>query len=208
MNVTYYGENQLDVILPYLPRPPQWLVLGGPADGNEAQRARHHWPGIKIVACDPNAEAVAWQRRRGKWPTGALLFGEALSDKDGQGVVAFPPGKIRNGTMDLTSESARPDFPRMTCHTVTVDTLDRVHGPITDGVLWLDIEGWELEAVRGAEEALARGAFLLVNVEMQTRNAEKNRELQGRLEGCGFRAVRDWNDSEACRDRVFARVEG
>lgn len=198
-----YSPGNLANVVPFLERPPAWLLLGGPADAWEAQAARELWPEVKVIGVEPNMQAVDWQLRHG-WPKKATLLWGALSDRDGEVVtVSHDPASMRSshtepeGTAETRVTERVPAF--------TWDALDRVHGPFSDALLWMDIEGWELEAVQGAAGLLARGAFVLVNVEMQARVREKNVELDRMLTGAGYRAVYEWNASPACWDRVYVK---
>lgn len=201
MNQFYSPEN-LSHILPYLQPPwfakvvtPKWLLLGGPASGCEAQEARRQWPGIGIVAVEPNEEAVYWQMKHG-WPKGAVLIHGALHDLDGPVRVSSPAGFLQSTRVDPHGTEVLG---------YTWDKLDELYGPFEDALLWMDIETHELEAVRGAEGILGRRAVLLVNVEMQSRLPEKNAELDAILRRHDFRIVHEWNDSPQCWDRVYLR---
>lgn len=86
---------------------------------------------------------------------------------------------------------------------VTWDYLDRLHGPFHDAVMWLDIEGSELEALYGANGLFTRKAILLVNVEMASRLEHKNARIMQFMDIHGFKVARDWNVNEAYLDRIF-----
>ncbi len=195
----FYSPDNMKVIVPFLPREPRWLLLGGPADAREAQTARELWPSIKIVGVEPNIEAVYWQHDHG-WPEGSLLLYAALGKENGSIKVDSPAGALRSTRVAVEGGSECTRVPAFTW-----DYLDHVHGPFQDAVLWMDIECHELEAIQGAVGILERGAVILVNVEMQTVVADKNTEIDRILTGCGFKAVKDWNDSDACRDRIYVR---
>src|SRR5207244_11987481 len=56
---------------------------------------------------------------------------------------------------------------------ISWDRLDGMCGPFDRAVLWLDVEGSELRALRGAARLLARGAVDLVNVEVIDRGGDR-----------------------------------
>lgn len=139
------NSGQLKGIVPFLKgRVPRWLILGGPADGDEAQTALALWPGIKVVAVEPNPEAVVWQRANG-WPAEATLVEAALWYCEGTTQVLVPHGFLRSGSTNperlRLNRDAEPgwkvgevaDVP-----TVTLDRLSRRYGPFEEAVLWLD----------------------------------------------------------------------
>lgn len=197
----YYSQDHLMIIEQYLPRPPGWLLLGGPADANEAQYARRVWPNIKVVGVDPNTSVIEWQLEHG-WPRDCPLIKAALYNIHDGWVHTSDKG------LDLrhTWVSAPSDTPSRLARTVTWDALDIEYGPFHDAIMWMDIEGSELEAIQGAENILSRGAVQLVNVEQIDRVADKNKEVDRILTGYGFKAVRDWNDSPSCWDRIYTKV--
>lgn len=193
---TYYSPDNLSHVFPFLSSKPKWLLLGGPASACEAQAAVKKWKGIRVIGVEPNEEAVGWQIAHG-WPKGAILLHAALSDYDGEITVSSPSGFL---------ESTRvADSGNKRVKAVTWDSLDVEHGPFEEAVLWMDIETHELEAVRGARGLLERGAIVLVNLEMQTRIAEKNAEVDALLRAYDFRIVHEWNYSRTCWDRIYKR---
>ncbi len=200
----YYSPGQLSVIYPYLVAEPRWFLLGGPADANEAQTAVRQWPFVKVVGVEPNREAWRWQLENG-WPRGEPLVNAALSAAPGKVKIQCPRGHVRSAsTAEDRMELADPADVREVA-AVTWDTLDRTYGPFEEAVMWMDVEGSELDALLGAVEVFRRGAVRLVNVEMESRRRQKNEDVVRFMDAHGFRAVKDWNDSETCRDRVFVR---
>jgi FkbM family methyltransferase len=205
--VEYYGAGQLRSVLPFLPAGwrPAWLLLGGPADGNEALTAREEWPGCRVLGVEPNPEAYEWQLANG-WPRTEPLVNMALSDGRGRRVdISAPHGHLRSGTLEEDAIRGREGENVVTVSTTTLDRMNEVHGPFRDALLWLDVEGWELEACRGARKLFARGAVRAVNVEVQARRAEKNAELEALLARHGFVKRGRWNHSDSCEDRVYVR---
>lgn len=198
----YYSPGQLSVIYPYLPREPRWLLLGGPADANEAQTAVARWPDIRVVGVEMNPDAIAWQLAHG-WPPGQVLLHAALWDQVGLAPVANAGSTLRHASLYGSSADV-PDDPR-TIQTTTWDTLDKVLGPFEDAVVWMDIEGSELAALRGATNLIASGRVLLWNIEMLSHIPGLMESVPALLRG--YRAVKDWNASDACRDRIFVRED-
>lgn len=209
----YYGENQLKVIEPYLSKTPKWLLLGGVADANEAQYAIGRWPKLKVVGVELNPHAVAWQNQH-QWPPEAPLITAALWHTEG---LQIPVGSIsqddlRHGLCYHPTVGDTPDTPASWAKspTVTWDGLDQQYGPFEDAILWMDIEGSELEALWGARGILERGSILLINVELIQRHEQPdlfNRptEVGEFLKTYGFEVAHEWNASEFCRDRIFVK---
>lgn len=195
----YYSPDNLSQIVPYLQGfTPKWLLLGGPADGCEAQEAVKRWPGINVVGVEPNQAAVEWQLSHG-WPSNAPLYHAALSSGVGRIGVNIPNNSLRSGRVVTKGEESE------IVNSTTWDFLDRMHSPFQDAILWMDIETHEWEALQGAKRLLDRDAIWLVNVEMQGCVEEKNQAIDKMLRGYGFRIVGEWNWSVSCWDRVYAK---
>lgn len=205
---TYYSPGQLSVVYPFLTKEPKWLLLGGPADANEAQTAVAKWPGIKVVGVDPNPKVIQFQTENG-WPEGAPLIQACLYDKVCDVPMADAGSDLRHACAYVPNRTGTEDMPSglPTYPSTTWDLLDAEHGPFEDAIMWMDIEGSELEALLGAKELFARKAILLVNVEMESRTDYKNVQAVQFLTDHGFKAVKDWNDSATCRDRIFVRQD-
>ncbi len=205
----YYSENNIKAIVPFLrAKAPRWFILGGPADGCEAQEAAKLWPGIKVIGVEPNPEAFSFQLANG-WRPGWSLLRSALSDVTGERVeVVREVGKLRNASASPDSvegNRGNVDVRYEVVPTITLDSMYNMFGPFEDAVVWLDIEGSELRAVRGGANLLASRRVLLWNVEMLSRHTELMTEIPRMMATAGYVAVAEWNHSDACRDRIFLR---
>lgn len=204
----YYSPSNIYAVAPFLPFPPKWLVLGGPADAREAQTAADLWPGIDVVGVEPNPEAVEWQRTVGGWREEWPLLDCALTDEStGSVLMAFEPGGLRNASVAPDLVRTKPGAIKVLVGTTTLDVVEAVYGPFEDAVVWLDVEGSELRALRGASKLLASGRVLALNVEMLSHVPGMMDELPALLAANGYQAVAEWNYSDTCRDRVFLRAD-
>lgn len=198
----FYSPGQLSVIYPFLGDfVPKWLLLGGPADANEAQTAREKWPDIQIIGVEPNRDAITFQKSNG-WPKDAPLICGVLDDVNGQ--TRF----LSNDTGSLRHQRVSTDKVVGTAVSITWDRIDSMLGPIEDALIWMDIEGREMLALEGADELLLRSGVKAINVEMQStsdsqRNLNKCLELL--MRNRGFKAVHEWNKSPQCWDRIYIR---
>lgn len=184
----------------HVPCRPEWLIIGGPADGNEAQCAVKQWPDIKVIGAEPNEKMVQWQKENG-WPEEAPLLRKALSDRIATVPMHFPAGRDRCAS--LLPE--RPGELKMV-RTTTIDSIDAVLGPINNAILWLDIEGSEFAALLGARGVLAANKVILVNVEAMANQEKTNKLVHELLISYGFRTAHTWNVQEGlCKDVVYVR---
>lgn len=206
----YYSPDNLATVILHVPKglTPKWLLLGGPADGCEAQKARIQWPSIRIIGIEPNPEAYEWQLKNG-WPSDCPLLLYALADSCGQDIeLVYEPGKLRNASCDpdsLKGNRGNPSAVYRKAETISLDYLDWRYGPFEDAILWLDIEGSEYKALQGAKYLIERRAFVVMNLEMQNRVPGLMEGIPALLSPYGYHAVQEWNASESCRDRIYVR---
>lgn len=204
-NPEFYNKDQAKNVFPFIVDEPRWLILAGPASGNEAQCFSRRWTALRVLGIEPNHEARTWQFKYGGWNHDWPLLPYALSNAARTQHMRLPHGYLESASLDpVHADSCYPEE-RVEVTTVTLDHLDSLFGPFEDAVLWMDIEGSEYKALQGAVELLRRRAFQLINVEMLTGVTEVMEGVPRILEGAGYRAVKDWNASEACRDRVYVK---
>lgn len=195
-----YNPGQFEVVKDFVKKPPDWLILGGPADGNEAQIARSLWPDIKIIGVEPVVDNIAWQLDN-DWPQGCPLLQRALSDENG-GVVTLNVPEDKRAASCLEN---RPGISE-TARTVTIDFLNSKYGPITNAILWLDIEGWEYKALCGARGLFSSGEIQLVNVEILERLTEHTSQIERFFEEYKFKLAHVWNEQPGLvQDRIYVK---
>lgn len=194
-----YSPGQLKHLERFVRAKPRWLVLGGPSCATEAQTASRLWPGLRVLGVEPNERMIEWQRRRG-FP-GELLHG-ALSDASGR-VPFFNVQGAAGGF--VVPDSGVPTSVMVPAF--TLDELETRYGPFEDAVLWLDIEGSELAALRGATDLLTSGRVQILNLEFCDRNPEDGAAVASILAANGYRLADVWNqNSGAHHDEVWVRA--
>lgn len=211
--VEFYSPGHLNTVTRFCRFTPKWLLLGGAADADEGLTARRLWPGCRVLAFEPNPEAYRWQLDNvPEWsdPDSGMVLSElALADTDGEAVeLVYEPGRLRNATSDpeaLSGCRGDPGRRFVSARTVRLDSVNAGRGPVSDAVLWLDVEGYELETVRGGAGIMSSGAVRVLNVEVQARRKSVNRELERLMRAWRFRQVHRWNHSPSCEDRVYVR---
>lgn len=195
-----YNSGQFNIIKDFVIQEPEWLILGGPSDGDEAQCAKKLWPNINIIGVEPILECIQWQYANG-WSRNALLLPFALSNVCGRATINVPREGIR-------AASLMPDRPGISqaVTTITIDKLDREYGPFNKSIFWLDIEGYEYEALQGASRVIASGVVDLINVEILHRRPEVADSIEEFLTDYGFSLVHTWNDQPGIvQDRIYRR---
>jgi len=206
-----YEENQFSKVVSMIHGVPKWLLLGGPADANEAQCAKQHFPDIKVVAFEPLPCNCQWQKVNG-FPTDGVLLQCALSDSIGTVpmTVDYDP-KNGHRSSSISQDHLHVCSNRLEVITTTLDCADAEYGPFEDAILWLDIEGSELPALYGAHNLLMSGRINWINLEMNSRTESTSRIIDQLLRQYGFSNKHDWNIRSVGRSiikDVFYRKSG
>lgn len=149
----------------------KWFVIGGLADGDEAQTVRRK-KGDHIKCFGVEANPAYFEKQQKSFP--GTVVNAALWDKDNEELeLSFLSGRPQSGS--VCAPEQRPDFAgcnwedyhksllRAKVRSATLDRLSDIHGPFDDVCLWLDIEFAELNALKGASRLLDR--CLIVNLE-------------------------------------------
>lgn len=195
-----YNPGQLKEIYPYLDKTPDWFLIGGPADGNEAQCAKSRWPNVKVFACEPAREMVEWQLNN-EFPSDGLLLPFALIDHCGEIPFVFNSQRPRGGTSFRDSEGESRVVPG-----VTLDSMSEKYGPFNNAVLWLDIEGAEYAALCGAERLFEKRSIQLVNLEFIVQDKEQCTLVEQFLSRHSFVCVGRHSDMGTHHDRIYKRT--
>jgi FkbM family methyltransferase len=195
-----YCPDQILEICPYLIREPQWLLLGGPADSNEAQTAVRQWPEISGIGIEPSKGLRQWQLEN-DWPMKFPLLPYALAESCREATFQNSYSNWRSGTL-LDRELGEKE----TVETITLDSLAAQYGPFNDAILWLDIEGYEYKALQGAEELFRRKSVLLVNLEITEILQETTQQIEAWMDNRNFRCRHKWGYKYGSRSRFHDRI--
>jgi FkbM family methyltransferase len=160
-----YESGQVRKFFPYVRPCVQQFILGGPADGDEAQLFHEVFPNVLVTGFEPHREFYKYQQR--VYFPGSLRP-EALWNKVGEHPFYALKG---NGSQSSRMGQGLPDTwvdhdPGCSYMVPTI-TLDTVFHPAIERslALWIDIERSELQALQGAEFLLTTGAFDVILVE-------------------------------------------
>lgn len=197
-----YSPGQAKELFKYICKDPEWFLLGGPADADEAQTMMKQYPKINVLAIEPSAAMCDWQMDNGF--NGRHLLHFALSDINSTSErIRIIRGCERQSTMVRD----RPNVPWTAVDTITLDSLDIMYGPFDRAVLWLDIEGMEYRALIGATKLLERGAIDLMNIEfMPEERPEETRLTEELFKKYKFNLVHTWNWQGQQHDRIYRRI--
>ena len=147
----------------------EWFIVGGTADGDEAQTIHAMHPLVKCIGFEPNIDFVRQQNKLLNFP-GVVHPCALWSDNCVRELVTPRGATPRSASVYPFTE--RPDMggdwtPGNTCEVSAraLDSLSQEYGPFTNVALWIDIEGSELEALLGASQLLQNRQIKLINLE-------------------------------------------
>lgn len=201
-----YKPNQADeFVLPYLEFEPDWFIDCGPGSAVEFDAVHRKWPKTKLLGLEPSP--AGWKYASARWPKGHTLIRAAIWDTDGTARLYYPYDLLHSTCyIDFASHLAdniageTHDF--IDVPAITLDTLDREYGPFENAFLWMDIEGAERRALRGAIGVLSRGGIRAINLETRP---QFDTEIPVILGGYGFRKVTSYEGQPSVRDEVWIR---
>lgn len=144
---------------------------------------------IEVHAFEPSVKAQGWLQNRFKGSPAVRLVGKAMGDHIGEGVLLGQDGS------SLASLVERPSIGTGVGHaaSVSVTTLEAYlaeAGVGCVGLLKLDVEGYELLALRGLGKALTPGRVKLIQFEYGGTTLDAGvtlREIHQLLEERGYR---------------------
>lgn len=176
-----YAHRQVENVFPYMDGVRQFL-LAGPADGDEAQILHAKYPDVKIWGFEPN---VRWLRHQLEIGFPGTLLNYALWHTPGILELQINPGENGDRSASVCRQRSG-SIQRVEAR--TLDDLSAEYGPFEDALLWLDIEGAELGALRGAANLLSR--VLVLNVEIFADETGPGALLRAH----GFSEVKRWGE--------------
>lgn len=178
-------------------KPPRTMYnLGvGNLPKNEASTLKAVYPEMAIYGCEPNLETC---RKRTDYP--GQLISAAIRNYSGVCQLHL------HGNPDMASV-----FPRCSLSVktpcLTLDCFDSMWGHPEDVLLWMDIEGAELEAIEGGGELLRSGRVKWINVELRSTliamgEAGEN-QVEEALQNLGYVLVKKYNHQKTHQDGIF-----
>lgn len=194
-----YMKDQAAILFKHWPAQAEWFIVGGPADGNEAQTVKARYPRVRCIGFEPQPYFVLCQRYKLRFPGFVLPY--ALWHYPGV-LELHEPGIKELEHMRSSSLCRPPSSPDLgiwevkkstTVVTEMLDNLSTDFGPFANAVLWLDIEYAELEALRGARGLLKAGQILLINLETF---AHLQPAIDDYLAQFGLRELFRWNQAD------------
>lgn len=192
----YYEDGQVKKIFSYCPEIVDWFIIGGPADANEAQVFKRHYPRCCVLGFEPNAVQYQFQKDN-DFP--GQLSNKALWSLVTHISFTVPGGNNRCGS----SVHVPPDSGTVSVETDTLDIWAIQNNSPNNIVLWIDIEGAELECLKGARNLLREHRIKLLNVEVSN---STRADIIDYLIGYKYLITEEWNIRYMTEDRKISDI--
>jgi FkbM family methyltransferase len=137
-------------------------IDGGAAEGEWAEQLRAIWPDTKILAIEPRNDAqAALQARAARTP--GLTVAQTLLGAH-EGTVEFNDSSHNSSVLAAGPDAGRAR--KVSTPMTTLDLLVAKLGLPDPDLIKLDLQGYELEALRGASRCLANAEAVLLEVSL------------------------------------------
>lgn len=170
----------------------EWLVL------------KRHWPNLKLFGCEPML--VSWSRLKSLWDKlEGKLWHEAIGDGTVQRLNYLPKHLMAASLINVPGRFSH----WVEVSTITLDQFDERAGFQEDVILWMDIEGYELQALRTGTKLLASGRVKVINLEERLlpggHGWTDRYELRDFLNSFGYRRASEYNRHVRHQDVIYVK---
>ena len=143
------------------------IVDGGASVGNTVARFQKLFPEAVIHAFEPNPSALIKLNQRFELSTNVVIHPEALGASNETIQLQILERESASSILNPTVANARYHPMEMTVKNVVKAPQVRLDSVLDSDidVLKLDLQGYELEALRGAESVLSRTKIILTEIE-------------------------------------------
>jgi FkbM family methyltransferase len=147
---------------------PKTIIDGGANVGQFARAATEMFPDARIISFEPLPEVAGKLRSNLRDSANVEVREEALGGVDGTVAVHRNAYSPASSVLKLRADAAESfelqEGESIDVSVVRLDTAMRDVDTTRPMLLKLDLQGYELEALRGAEETLARTRYVLVEI--------------------------------------------
>lgn len=202
-----YKKGQCyDHFLPRLDFKPEWMIDCGPANAYEAMTVYNRWNDVKFLLLEPSP--ISFEAALKNLPPGGTLLEAAVWDRDTYVDLYYPEDLLHSNLFGTHENAIVEDTHGLGFDTSDVskvqarslDSLDNEYGPFSKAILWLDVEGAERRALKGASRLLESGAIWAINLENRPDFAA---EIDQLLIPRGFEKLYTYFECASVRDEVW-----
>ncbi len=208
----------LDLIKPYLSENPIILEAGA-YDGQDTIYMANFWPKSTVYAFEPVPEIHNWLIGRAGFYKNITTYKLALSDKNGEAMFYVSEFNSHPGTPSASSSLLEPKdhliqaphvlFPKkIQVNTVTIDSWAEQNNVDKIDFLWLDMQGYELNALIASPKILKTVKAILTEVEFTEAYSGQYlfADVKSWLENQGFTMIALHEECSWFGDALFVRL--
>lgn len=198
--IEIYNPGQAEKMIHCVNFLPDWFIDAGPANGNEAHIFKKRWPTISVLGLEPGRASIE-DALALIYP--GILIQKAMWSSDCRKAI-YKSDQSRSASLMRSEGSTSSDD--VDC--VTLATLSATYGPFTNAVLWLDVEGSEIDALEGGRNLILSGAIRLANVEVYDGGGSPEHEGQVNdwMKSVGMGLVLSYERNGFHHDNVYRRL--
>lgn len=157
-------KAMINFVKPYLPKNPVILEAGA-FDGSETIKMKTVWPESKIYTFEPVTELYEKLKYNTRNLKNVHCFKLALSDKDGMATFYLSENSNFPGVVSMSSSLLKPKEHlnhapevlfknKIAVQTITLNKWSRLNNVTKIDFLWLDMQGYELNALKATPKNL------------------------------------------------------
>ena len=171
---TYDTDTVLSTVEKFLPTNPV-IIDSGAFDGSDTARMKERWPNSVIYAFEPVPEIYNWLINKTMRYSGIYCFSLALSNKVGFSEFFLsedpnnPGVSFQSGSLLAPKEHlnySHIEFNgKITVPTITIDKWAETYGIDKIDMMWLDLQGMELDVLKASPKIMSTVKVVYTEVE-------------------------------------------
>jgi 2-O-methyltransferase len=191
-------KNNLGILLDILPQAPVILEAGA-FNGADTLSMHYAWPKGQIHAFEPVPETFNLLKSRSRFIKSIHIYNVALADKTGSFLMNVSSGKSAASSSLLEPQAHRDVYPdvefesKIKINTISLDEWSLANNVERIDFMWLDMQGFELFALKSGLETLSKvkAIYMEVSVVELYSASPLYPEVRQWMESKGFKVLRE-----------------
>lgn len=195
-----YRPNQAEEIVDKLNFIPRWLIDCGPGDGGEYLVFKKFWPTINMIGLEPSHAAYKLIHHK----FNGILLNKAVWSSNGHLSIYNSDTLLHGHVKPLADKDSE------SCECVTLDEISKLYGDkdeqygrLENCFVWADIEGSELEMLKGAVTLLKNRQIRGLNLEVHN---DREKEIDDFLKDYKFRKALSYAHNTYHHDNLYLSI--